>query len=191
MTPGGVDIALDLFCVQWMVRSFARWNVSTTLMFFIPLSLYHNVLSWLLSAYGLVRVGMYMFYDILFLFVSFPSDLTPNLCLCWEGTHYSYGYSAVPRIQQCIRFRCCWFFWIHTISYCHTGVPVGICVCASSLCKMGGWNSCYLSLALVLRNASMFWMPFSFIFWKLVCCRNQVHAVSAAEIIAWWSSLAT
>lgn len=105
-------------------------------------------------------------FPMIFCFYLFRSLLTwPNLCLCWEGTHYSYGYSAVPRIQQCIQVSVLW--------------------------EMGGWNLCYLSLALVLRNASMFWMPFSFIFWKLVRCRNQVHAVSPAEVIAWWSSLAT
>lgn len=58
MIIGGIAIALDSFWVQvqWMLRSFARWNVSTILMFFILISLHHNVLSWLLSAYGLVRV---------------------------------------------------------------------------------------------------------------------------------------
>ena len=105
--------------------------------------------SWLLSAYCLFRVGMYMFYTILFLFVYFPSDLIfsyiffpPQYVLSWEGTHYSYGYSAVPRIQQCIQVSVLlsllnsYDFILPYWSACGNR----ICICASSLCKMGGWN---------------------------------------------------
>ena len=131
----------------WFV-SFAQWNVSTILMSFILISLYHyQAGSSQLTV--LFRVGMYMFYTILFLFVYFPSDLIfsyiffpPQYVLSWEGTHYSYGYSAVPRIQQCIQVSVLlsllnsYDFILPYWSACGNR----ICICASSLCKMGGWN---------------------------------------------------
>lgn len=99
----------------------------------------------------------------------------------WEGTHYSYGYSTVPRIQQCPGFGADSFEFTRF----HTAILECLWEYAFVLQVCVRWENLFdLSLALVLRNASMFWMPFSFIFWKLVRSRNQVHAVSPAEVIA-------
>ncbi len=132
MTLVGVDIALDVFWVQRMVRSFAQWNVSTILMSFILISLYHYQAG---SSQLTVYSELGCTCSILFCFYLFTSLLTwffhiffsrPNMC--WAGKELTTATAIVqcPGFSSVSRFRCCWVFWIHTISYCHTGVPVGI-----------------------------------------------------------------
>lgn len=77
---------------------------------------------------------IFCFY--LFLFV--PSLLTwfmlfffPSQFVSWEGTHYSYGYSAVPRIQQCIQVSVLWEY-AFVLQVCERW-EVGICLSVSCL----------------------------------------------------------
>ena len=121
--------------LQFWCLSFSFPCITTKL---APLSLLF-IPSWDVHVlYYSVSICLLPFWLDFFILFFFP----PQFVLSWEGTHYSYGYSAVPRIQQCIQVSVLlsllnsYDFILPYWSACGNR----ICICASSLCKMVGWN---------------------------------------------------